>query len=75
MTQTTSANIQHQSNPLKWEPEKSVANNNEFKNLINENLPGEKIQWRDEAVTLYGKLQYLKKKTNVWKTRLKTDKR
>lgn len=44
MAQTSSANIQHQSNPLKWEPEKSVANNNEFKNLINENLPGEKIQ-------------------------------
>ena len=65
--------IQHQIKALRQKMEKNAPENKEFKNLIQKKLTEERIHKRDEAEILYT-LPFLKRKINVLKIRLKTNK-
>ena len=68
--------IQHQIDLLRQELEKNITANNDFKNFINKKLADEKERLKMTQLTFYlKKLECLKRKTSVLKTKLKISKR
>ena len=66
--------IQHQIDRLRQGMEKNAAENKEFKNLTKKTYAEEKIHKREKQEYFMKKLPFSKKKTNVLKMRLKTNK-
>ena len=68
--------IQNQIDLLRQELEKNITANNDFKNFINKKLADEKERLKMTQLTFYlKKLECLKRKTSVLKTKLKISKR
>ena len=76
LTSNETTYIQHQTDLLWQELEKNITANNDFKNFINKKLADEKERLKMTQLTFYlKKLECLKRKTSVLKTKLKISKR